>query len=675
MIDSLELYIYVDGVSKRIELFKDEVITLSSSIQNANDISKTFTDYTQSFTVPATPYNNNIFKHWYENSVQNGFDHRKRYDAYIEIDTIIFREGNIQIESVSKKDFQIDNYKITFYGNLTQLKDRFGEDMLSSLDYSSIDHSYSFTEIYNRITSTASYEVRYPLIGASYSYEYGTNNALYDVRLNPINWIELAPACKVSKIFEFIEDEYNISFTGDFITNYQQFTKLWLYLKKTQASDTYSSPIDVVFQSYVPGLVASPTTPVTASFSATASFSEIVPSIVYNTIGFAVYSSSPTAGNITIKPNTGFEGTSHIIYIYEYDSTASHWNTIGSYNSLGTTTVNIPGVALGKKFKIGISSYGAFSFSSTLRLDTWIPVFASKGGLIYGWRYQYYGGTTQSTTNTVSMSSFVPQIKVSDFFMGIIKMFNLIINPVSSTEFELIPLELYYDNGRYIDITEYTMADEMTIDRPKLFNKLKFSYQKSNNVLNTKFNELFAPIRGYDYGDLSYIDTNSNEKQTYDITLPFENILWQRSIVGTFSYSFLTAAMLNKDLKSYIPKPVLMYENGLQQVEAGRIRYTTGASSSNYFRFSNEIKSGTASDTSDVMSINWTQEVSPWYLTGVEASLSSLIRAVESFKRAVACCESICKGCIAWARCSWPCRASNPCCCFCCSKLKACSPI
>ena len=59
----LELYIYIDGVSRRVELFKDEVITLNSSIQNANDISKTFTDYTGSFTIPASPTNNSIFKH------------------------------------------------------------------------------------------------------------------------------------------------------------------------------------------------------------------------------------------------------------------------------------------------------------------------------------------------------------------------------------------------------------------------------------------------------------------------------------------------------------------------------------------------------------------------------------------------------------------------------------
>ena len=48
-------------VARRIELFQDEKISLTSSIQNVNDISKVFTDYSQSFTIPASDNNNKIF--------------------------------------------------------------------------------------------------------------------------------------------------------------------------------------------------------------------------------------------------------------------------------------------------------------------------------------------------------------------------------------------------------------------------------------------------------------------------------------------------------------------------------------------------------------------------------------------------------------------------------------
>jgi len=596
MVNSLELYIYVDGISKRVELFKDEVISLTSGIQNANDISKTFTDYTGTFTVPATPYNNSIFKHWYENSVSNAFDHRTRYDGYIEIDTIPFREGKIQMESATKKGFVIDSYKITFYGNLVQLKDRFGEDMLSSLDYTPVSHTNSFSEVYDRITTTASYDLRYPLIGASYSYEYGTWNPLYDVTIKPVNWIELAPALKVSKIFDFMETKYGVTFTGTFLTNYQQFTKLWLYMKNTQKSDSYSLPTTVYFQ----------------DGGATVSSFSVSSGLDYATL--------------SINPATGFETVAYNAIIYKWNGSA--WDVYWNISCIGNANIDINVPTGTSLFYAAISSYGSLTFTSEL-YNTY-QVFDYYDPFYNIWYYHtetilIYTGSTQSTSNAVSISNFAPEIKVADFFMGIVKMFNLIVNPLSPTTFELIPLEMYYDNGRYIDITEYTMADEMDIERPKLFNKLKFSYQKSVNVLNTKFNETYAPLRGYDYGDLAYTDTNSNEKQTYDITLPFEDIMWQRSIVGTYSYNFMSAAMINKDVKPYIPKPVLMYENGLETLQSGAsysIKFNVlGASSSKYFRFSNEIKSGTASSMIDVMTINWDTEMSPWYLDSASESL------------------------------------------------------
>jgi hypothetical protein len=66
---------------QRLDLFKDEKISITSQIGNANDIGKLYTDYTQSFTIPASKTNNQILSHWYESSIDNGFDHRMRYDA------------------------------------------------------------------------------------------------------------------------------------------------------------------------------------------------------------------------------------------------------------------------------------------------------------------------------------------------------------------------------------------------------------------------------------------------------------------------------------------------------------------------------------------------------------------------------------------------------------------
>ncbi len=100
----MELYIYVDDVAHRVEMFQDEKVSVTSTIQNYQDIGKLFTDYSQSFTIPASPTNNAIFSHWYDNAVDDGYDARIRYSAFIEIETIPFKEGNVQLEKANKKN-------------------------------------------------------------------------------------------------------------------------------------------------------------------------------------------------------------------------------------------------------------------------------------------------------------------------------------------------------------------------------------------------------------------------------------------------------------------------------------------------------------------------------------------------------------------------------------------
>ena len=57
-----QVQVYIEGL--KIELFEDEQINVTSSVQNINDISKVFTDFSQSFTVPASTVNNEILRHF-----------------------------------------------------------------------------------------------------------------------------------------------------------------------------------------------------------------------------------------------------------------------------------------------------------------------------------------------------------------------------------------------------------------------------------------------------------------------------------------------------------------------------------------------------------------------------------------------------------------------------------
>ena len=237
------LYIYINDEAKRVELFDDEKISINSSIQNVSDISKVYTDFSQSFTVPATNNNNKIFSHWYESSIDNGYDARTRKKAYIELDTIPFRSGNIQLEKASLKNGKPENYTITFFGALTSLKDKFNGLFLKDLTSTAYDFNYTADLVKQKIVTTAaSSDIMFPLISSARYWNYDsatdTTNNISDTSY-PIRYNELFPAMKLKPILNMIESEFGINFDGTtsepstFLSD-ARFTNAYLWLKNSE---------------------------------------------------------------------------------------------------------------------------------------------------------------------------------------------------------------------------------------------------------------------------------------------------------------------------------------------------------------------------------------------------------------------------------------------------------
>ena len=76
------LQLYIEG--EQVEMFKDESVSLTQTIQNVKDISKIFADFSKTFTVPASKNNNKIFQHYYNYAVK-GFDAHTSKEARIEL--------------------------------------------------------------------------------------------------------------------------------------------------------------------------------------------------------------------------------------------------------------------------------------------------------------------------------------------------------------------------------------------------------------------------------------------------------------------------------------------------------------------------------------------------------------------------------------------------------------
>jgi hypothetical protein len=591
---------------QRLDLFKDEKISITSQIGNANDIGKLYTDYTQTFTIPASKTNNQILSHWYESSIDNGFDHRMRYDAYIEVNTHRFRDGTIQLEKADKKNGFIESYSVTFYGNLVQLKDVIKDDKLNTLDYTSLNHTYNSGAVIPRIQLTNNpstglpYSVRYPLIGNAYKYSYqDATSTDITTSAGAIKWNELFPAITLSSIFSFIQAKYGVTFTGSFF-NLNQWKKLHLYLKPalSMSEITQRFKMDYTTVSGSPFVAFPEFNLTTDTLTSTWSF---VPS---NAIGdIYIYI------NITVTPLSGFLNIPYSIFCYRDGELYRSFT-----NLTGIRTVRGEEV---RRSTDGSSHQYTFSFSSATTMNFTSSVLLRRCFGLPPLGFQTITESrvtsgTLTTVNNIDIVNYVPDIKTIDFLTGIIKAFNLMIIPRPNNTYEFTPLEMFYNAGKTLDITEYTYENEMSVNKPKLFKSINFTYEESKNVLNDQFKSLY----GNAYGDLIYKSERITENSTYDIKLPFENVLFELVKQGK---QFQTATLIDKDLKPYIPKPMLIYCNGSVTELTGSDRiFTTNSSGvptviTNYQRFSNEYDNmPTDVNHAQLMTINFGNEQSSW---------------------------------------------------------------
>jgi hypothetical protein len=536
------LYIYdeVTGLANRVELFNDEKISVNSSIQDVNDISKIYTDFSQSFTVPASVANNKIFKHWYENTIVSGFDARTRKNAFIELDTIPFRKGKVQLEKVSYKKGYPDNYQITFFGSLISLKDAFGGKFLKDLNLSSLNFTYTGTVVKTRVTGGAGNDVMFPLISSKNVWGYGAGS-IYDITqtATPIYFSDLFPAVRVSKVFEAIASSLGVTFEGTFLSD-PRFTRAFLWLKNSEIFELKTVANKLNFQT---------------SSSTTGTQG------IFDTFNDRLNYVKPTApqyqsqSNITItfsSPAIGEDAKLFYFYVYK-DGVV-----INTQSYLTQTTPMYLEVPLEESgvYTFHIASTAAISFTSVYYYET---------GTLIGGTYTKVTdltvtqSTTQTTTTTMAINEYMPEMTIEEFFSGILKMFNLTCYSEVAGVFNIEQLESWYTNGTTRDITSYVIGDEFDIERSKAYKKVNFKYQTGESFLNVEF----MSRSKVPYGDLYYELENDGEE--YTVELPFE-IIKQTKFTGT---NLQVGYTLQPGFVTYIPKPVIFYDFGSTQTVSG----------------------------------------------------------------------------------------------------------
>lgn len=540
--------IYVEN--QILDLFSDEQIVVNSTVQNITDIGKVFTDFSQTFTIPCSDRNNQIFEFYFQNDLDGFIDHNRRRDARIEIDHIPFRTGKIQLEKSEVKSTNAESYTVSFYGDVVNIKDVVGEDKLGDLNFDTLDHTYSGAEIQARVETdfnTTDYDVRYPLISSNRVWQYGSADSR-DISLNTssIDFSELFPAVRVRSILDIIATQYGLTFTGSFLDT-KQFRHAYLWFKNKENLQFFTKGVELEFGE-----------------------SGVSTDILYN--NKVQYAYVPPASlvvppyqyvSLVLHRTTVQISTASTIdyYLDVYNNNIYQFSQLGNGTQLFTILVDNNFVGLNKSFSFKLRSTAPMTFTNTVTYELGYELVDNQfgnGTIIQIDDVSDTSNSSLTSTATTDLAFFAPNMKVLDFINGLVNAFNLTVTGKDVTSFNIEPLDTYYNSGIDWNITEYTSFESIMIDRPKLYNNINFKWQQSQSFMNREFFDLFKR----EYSDLSA--NFGYDGGDYTIQLPFETPLHSKFTNTNLQVAYCLGT--EPEYKNYVPKPTLLYMYDYQDV-------------------------------------------------------------------------------------------------------------
>ena len=575
-----QVQIYIND--ERVEMFDFESVIITDTIKDVRDVSKIFTEYSQTFSLPASKVNNKVFKHYYNGDITDGFDSRVRVPAKLELNSIPFKSGYIRLEGVDLKNNKASSYRITFFGNTISLKELLGDDLLSSLewlnnfslDYSSANIKSHLTTSTNKTVDNVVYEnpVQVPLITHSQRLTYNSNedvdnngNLYYEADTNNeylhgVKWTDLKFALRLNVIIKAIEKKYTVAngyskdliFSNDFFNSLSsnEFTELYMWLHRVSGKVTNGSQVETF-------------TYVVDDFTDFSNEQSSMSNGVLSLIGFGQTAGIQKILRANILVNNGSSGVPYSFDILR-DGLSVYSSGIISGSNLN---IDVP-VNVNSTYTIQVNTTSSISFDNI----SWnYSYFDTEEDEVVSENYNT-SSVSMSQTFEFNLTNQIPKIKVLDFLTAIFKMFNLVAY-VEGTEVIVETLDNYYANVRgglpatvdSHDITKYIDNSVSQVNSVLPFREIVFGYEGLGTFLAKRHNELFNE----EWGTEEYNTENSSifTKGIYKYKIPFEHMKFERLIdVSELNSnpSFPVTDIqwgysVDNTQNSYIGKPLVFY--------------------------------------------------------------------------------------------------------------------
>lgn len=527
-----------------LDLYGNEEINLVLSIKDFRDIGSTTSSYSQSFSIPGTKNNNQIFQHLFLIGSDGRFDPRKKANCTLFADSQPVMEGYLQITSIDIDDRDRPVYNITIFSNVKGFNSAINGKYLTDYSWSGMNHTLNINNIQASWSGNA----------ASPGYYYSLKDYGYDYTISNVKTTTQKAGVPIGNMFP---DIYNKTIIDNIFS-----TEGYSYQSSLLTSTTFTEtviaynrdPNTIMGADYVSGRTFVATNTVVSSI--TLSQCVISPYAIQpytydfeyriranqvssgsNTVAATAYTQSNTGDTYTFDQNGIYSFSFGVNYQYFVLPNAqrgqigcrfyrSGYNNGATpfYEELSNSEVAGTGFVLfSTPVCDNVSNYGYAgqvykpfaagekvwcSLFFRVNLGYVAPTLSNVPFQIItgGTYWRSVPSAQRAPGQTVLMDNVIPEkVLVTDYLKSIFNMFNVYIEPSRTVpnRFNIETFEEFYAGGTQLDWSsklDRSQPINSKLISEELKKKYTFTYKEDSDFLNADYKNTQKRV----YGDLSF---------------------------------------------------------------------------------------------------------------------------------------------------------------------------
>lgn len=428
---------------KPVELYEFEPVNLNYSFTDITKVNSPTSNYSQTFRVPLTKTNEDVFGP-YDLSQVPSYDLKAKIPARLMEGGVAIMTGFIQVKGWFVQKGRFVDVELAFFGETADLAKSIGEDLLSDIDWSALDHNVTYANVTGSWAgSLLSGNIRYGLVDKYKNWDLNTNP--FTETQFPSNF---TPFIRVKKVVDEIFSTAGFTYESTFLTGQ---TDLYLMLSKGGRYTGITTLVESFWVGRTSDLtLTAPTSYTDVNFQETSPFFDLgadfatptytVPETGSYTFSFYFRMALATGGaSLDLRLTNG---TTHYTIITAWDS-----------NDPSAIAVTLDPISLtaGSTWKV------------QARTTAGNVTFYSNGSTVGVGGTSWELSSFLPTNMIIDVARNFPKMRQIDFLMGLQKCFNLVFIPdkVNPKKIYIEPFTDYMATG---DVKDWTSKIDMSMD-------------------------------------------------------------------------------------------------------------------------------------------------------------------------------------------------------------------